>query len=250
MASVSAGHIVRRALRLCGVLAAGESLPADDAQDGLAVLNSLLELWRLQKLLVYAISRTTMATVAGTATYTIGAGGAWNTTRPVRIEQAGFVDSSQSPSVETPITILTDTQYENIVLKGQQGNWVLWLYYRPKYPLGEVVLWPVPTTARQVALYLWEPLAAVGTIQATVDLPPGYQIALEYNLAVLLAGEYGVTFPPNTAGASVPELAESTKGILMKQNLAMPPVMRYGDLQSAVRRKLGTYNPVADIYNY
>src|SRR5437899_828707 len=137
--------LISRALRLIGAFAAGEAIPAADAQDALAVLNDLLDAWRLEALLVYAIDRDVFALSAGVSAYTIGTGGTWNTSRPVRIEQAFFQDTTVSPVLELPMTILTDQEYESIRVKGTSSTWPLALYYDQNYPLGTVTLYPVPS---------------------------------------------------------------------------------------------------------
>jgi hypothetical protein len=189
-------QLITDALLICGAHAAGEAVADVDSAQGLRMLNQMLDSWRLESLLVYAIDRQVVNLVAAQGTYTIGTGGDFNLTRPVKIERAGFVDNSVSPALELPMRVLSDNEYQEIVLKGLQSPWAYWLYYDQAYPLGNVVLWPVPTLTRQVALYLWHPLSQVASTGTTVDLPPGYEKAIVWNLALDLAPTYGRELSP------------------------------------------------------
>jgi hypothetical protein len=202
---------------LCGVVAEGESVPAAQAQHALRTLNRLLDTWRLDSMLVYAIDRQVLSLTANVGTYTIGTGGTWNVERPVRIESAAWLDTTQSPALEIPLRVLTDEEYQGISLKGLTSSLVTWLYYDQAYPLGNVIAWPVPTVGRQIVLYLWHPLASIASTATTLSVPVGYENALLYNLAVHLAAAYRVALQSPT-----PELAVSTLAAVQAQNSSSP----------------------------
>lgn len=214
----SALDLIQRALRLCRIKAAGETPTAAEAQDALTALNGMLSTWRLNSLLVYAIDRQLLILVANQGSYTIGPGGNWNVTRPVRIEQAGFVvDNGLSTEMETALKVLTDEEYQAIWYKTRTSSWPAWLYYDRAYPLGHVIVYPVPTIARHVALYLWHVLAQVPTLTTVIDFPPGYEEALAFNLPLRMAPEYGVP-----VSEEVREIARETKALIELQNFQVP----------------------------
>ena len=219
--------VLTDALMLCGVVAEGEAVPAAQAQHALRTLNRLLDTWRLDSLLVYAIDRQVVSTTANVGTYTIGSGGTFNVERPVRIETAGLLDTTQTPTLEIPLHVLTDEEYQDIRLKGLTSTYATWLYYQQDYPLGSVILWPTPTVARQLALYLWHPLSSIASTATTIAWPPGVENAVLYNLAVHLAAAYRVALPAETQA-----LAVSTLAAVQSQNSSSPvmhlPAALYG----------------------
>lgn len=214
-----ASRMLERSLRLLGVLQAAEPMDAQDAQDALDVLNDLLEAWRLHSLLVYARGRYLFPLQAGVGQYSVGPGGTLNASlaptlpRPVRIEDAQFVTGSGPSTLDTPLPLLTENQYNEIAFKGMPSSWALWAYYGATYPLGTFVVWPVPSGSAQVRLTLWQPMSSIPTLETDVDLPPGYRRALQYNLAMELAPEYGVV-----PGQTVATLAMESKDSLQRAN--------------------------------
>ena len=74
-----------------GAYAAGETLTASDAQDGLRRLNNLISGWRTQYGTVTAIERWVFPLTANQQTYTIGNGGDFNVPRPVMVTGAGLL---------------------------------------------------------------------------------------------------------------------------------------------------------------
>ena len=216
---MTAYEIIRRSLRLCRVIDPAEAVPAAEGQDGLESLNALLSTWRLEGLLAYDIERAVFALVGGQQQYTIGPGGNWDTTplfgvsggRPVRIDSMGLVDATQTPALEIPMTPLSQRDYQHIALKSMQSSWPTHFSYSPLVPLGSVYLWPSPTVAYSVAVYLWHSLQQFPTIHTDVTLPDGYEEALIYNLARRVAPEYGVSLLPD-----VILTAMESKGLVMK----------------------------------
>jgi hypothetical protein len=147
------------------------------------MLNAMIDAWSIERLMIPVVARRVLDLVAGQQTYTIGPAGDWEVPRPVRIERAGLVSDRH----ETPMDILSLDQWVEISVKDQAGLPAR-LYYDGAYPLGNVSLWPVPEDASlKVALYCWSPVVAFTDLATTeYDLPPGYEIALRFNLAEYL----------------------------------------------------------------
>lgn len=195
-----------------GAIASGEALTAAEAQDGFRRLNLLLETWRLESLLVYAVDTLTLA-MTGAASYTIGPGGAVNTTRPVRLERAALRLAS-NPSLDIPVRLLTDVEYESLALKSLAGIWGYGLYYDRASPLGSLFPYPVYPSGTTLLLYLWHPLTAFASLDTTVALPPGYELALQTALSIELSSSYrDCTISPALA-----VMAERSKSLLKTVN--------------------------------
>ena len=188
MASSTARVLIQDALRSLGVVATGETPSADESTDALNLLNEMLEQWNLQRMLVYQIVRTLQSTTAGVGTYTLGSGGDWNMTRPDRIDRLNHVDSAQN--LETPMRKQTDSEYQAIRLRTTQSTIPYEWYDDGAYPLRTITLFPVPSVNKQVALYTWQQLGTVNTLDTTLDFPPGYRAAVRYKLAIQCATDF------------------------------------------------------------
>lgn len=198
----TAGSIITRALRLLGALGEGQTPSATQYTDGLEVLNAMVDSWRNERLMVYQLQKESVSWVSG-ASKTIGAGGDWNTTRPVRIEAAFVRDAMGN---DYPMQVLRDrTEYDAIILKTTTSNLPSWLFYDPAYPLGTIYLYPVPSASVTIYIDTWAVLSGFSSTSDSISLPPGYERALAYNLAVDWAPEFGEAQP------NVIQLAASSK---------------------------------------
>jgi hypothetical protein len=215
--------IVKRALRMVGVKAANESLTGAEGADALVMANDLLELWRLSRTMVYSIDRYVFTSiVAGTASYTIGSAATIPIERPVKIEEASWLDNTNSDApLEIPIHVATYEEWQKVPIKSVSTTHSWILYYEPEVTSGVIYLYPEPSDATyDLVLYVWNPLDAISAISSTVTFPPGYQMALTYNLALNLAAEYGVQNPPQR----IAEMAEVTLDFISRVNSPIPKV--------------------------
>lgn len=206
--------IVNRALRLIGVLPAGKTANATDSADVLVALNAMLDVWRLEKLMVYAFQEESLTLTAGAASKTIGPSGDLVSTRPVGIEEAWVLDGS---SLSHPVTPMEESEYAGITNKSQAGDWPSRFLYRGTMPNATIVTWPVANTSRTMKLLTRVPLAAMA-LSDTVSLAPGFEDAIVFNLAVRIAPEY-----ETAASAEVAGLARGTKGAIKSNNIRMIP---------------------------
>lgn len=205
--------IVKRSLRLTGAIASGESLTADEATDGLAALNSMLDSWWLDSLAVYQVGEETLSWPSGQASRTIGSGGDFDTTRPVRIDSAVQVVDG----ISHPIDPISDRQYRAIADKATSSTLAQRVYCDAGYPLATLYLWPVPSAVADIRLHTWQRIESFATQTETVQLPPGYQRAVEYNLAMDLAPEY-----ERPVSAAVARIAADSLRTLKTANVRVP----------------------------
>lgn len=227
-------ELIQSALRLLGVIASGESLSAAEATDGLAALNDLLDSWSTQELLVPTRIREVFPLVANQQTYKMGVGAPdFNTARPIRIENALLQYSGVSPVLELPMDILNKEEYAAILLKSLSSTIPLSLYEDNAFPYDNLSVWPVPQTSYNLVLYSWKPLADLASLTTELSLPPGYQRALRFNLAVDLAPEYG-----KEPSATVIAEAVASKGNIKRVNLKPS----YLKVDKAARGKPGVWD--------
>lgn len=197
----TAATIISRALRLIGVIPSGGSPSTNESADCLTALNALLASWNNPRSMCFATQTESVTLANGTTSYTIGPTGGLVTVRPVAIEAAWILESNYS----YPVEVIGDGMYDGLIAKTTTGDWPTHLNYRPTMPDGTIYVYPVPNAARTLKIRTRIALAAFSATTDTVTLPPGWERALAYNLAVEMAPEFEKEAPPTVqriAGAS------------------------------------------------
>ena len=215
----TATTFIRTAMQDLGVLGQGQAPTGNDLTDGLRRLNLMMGSWSVQSLTVPYVERFTSVNVSNVSTYTIGDGGDFDTPRPSgqsNLVGAGLLLASSSPAVEIPRGILTYDAYESIGIKGLTNT--LWtdLLYRPTYPLGTIILWPVPTDVNGIALYLQRSLSKFDNLTTAYEFPEGTEEAIQTNLTVRIAPMFSVQVPPDIA-----VLAKQSMAAMKRNNVQL-----------------------------
>jgi hypothetical protein len=234
---VTGRELITASLRLIGALAPGETLASQEATDGLASLNRMIDSWSTEGLVIHAItSESAIALTAGDATVTLGALGDL-TTRPMELVSVVYRDGTLD---YPPLVPLTAEQYAAIPIKTIQS--IPGYYYDDGgYPQRTLTLYPAPSSSKSLMLFTKRALTAL-TLDGTVSLPPGYERALVYNGAIELAPEYGKAAP-----AEVVAIATDSKAMMMRANYK-PLLMSSGGIPSDRARgrfniRTGGYGP-------
>jgi hypothetical protein len=214
----TANTLISTSLRLVQAKDSIENATGPEAIQALAVLNRMLESWRVESLMAFSTDRVTgLDQAASTQTYTIGSGATWNVERPVNIIRASHHFEPSAGDLEYPVEVITEQEWQLISDKDTESSIVKKLYYEREYDasgFGKCHLWPVPdSSAHDMIIYVRNVLAAVSTLATTILFPPGYEEAMVYNLAVRLAPEYGVPVAPE-----IYQMAIDLKGNLKVQN--------------------------------
>lgn len=214
--------VINRSLRLIGVKESGESLPESEANDAFEALNSMMDGWNTESLMIYNLKTISKYTTAGKGSYTIGPSGDFNTTRPQRIESALINDDGSDDGTDWNIEIIKNEQYKKIWQKSIESTYPSYLYYEPSYPLGVIKLYPVPAeTYLFIELQVWNQIAAFTAINDVIAFPPGYERMIVYNLAVEIAPEYD-----QEASSTVQKIAVESKANIKIVNNKNIPTLR------------------------
>lgn len=226
--------MIDRSLRLIGVIASGDSPTSDETADTLIALNGMLESWRNDRLIVYSFTESTLTMSIGDASYTIGPSGDLDTTRPVKIENTFM----RIGDTDYPVKLVDKKRFDAIQDKTVTSDLVEMAYYNPTMTTGTLSVWPVPSVANALHLTLWTPVASFSAASDTVSLPPGYERALTYNLAIEVAPEFGRE-PSNTVQRIAMESLGNIKRINSRPLIAYPEVGRMfgtsrADIESGV----------------
>jgi hypothetical protein len=177
--------LIERSMRVAGVLVKGGSPDADEAQDAFLSLNNMLGGWSNHSLILYSDVDESFS-MTGADSYTIGTGGDLDTTPPLKIKTAFL----RSGTIDYPLEFIGDDEYARICSKDTQGL-AYYLNFDYGYPLSTLKFYPKPDASYTLHLISEKPLTQFTSIDNTVSLPPGWEDAIVYNLAVRLYPEYG-----------------------------------------------------------
>lgn len=220
-----------------GVLAAGETMSAEDADLALKKLNRLLDNWNAERCAVYAQAFNTYVLTPSLSPHTIGptaSSPTWTATqRPVTIEGANLVFTTPTPDVAIPINLRDAQWWQAQSVKALTSDVPTDLYYQPDWPLGKLFFWPVPTTAYSVELETRILLAQLG-LDDTFTLPPGYQDAVTLSLAESLL----TAFPTADVAGMIIGQAAKARARIFGNNDITP---RIPTLDSGMPSKRGGY---------
>jgi hypothetical protein len=223
--ATTAQTIIDRALRLISAIASGSSPTASETADGLTALNAMIASWQLDKLNVYAYVDTSFPLTANDASYTVGPSGNFDLTpRPPKIEQV-FV---RNANIDYLVELIDYEKWYAIPDKTSQTDIPIYAYYEPSLATGTLKLWPVPNSPYDLHIITWSSLSELATAATTITLPPGYERALAYNLAIEIASEYGAEVP-----ASVAKIANDSYAAIKRANIR--PMLAYSELQHLIR---------------
>lgn len=182
--------LVTTALTEAGVLTGGETPTSQEVVDGLATLNRMLSSWSNESLMIYARVLENFPLQGGVREYTIGPAATFNTVRPMHIIDA-FV---RQDTIDYPVDIIPDEAYDNIAFKSNQSIPEV-LNYSAGYPTALIRLYPNPIASLTLYIRSEKQLAEI-TLNDDISLPPGWEDALVYNLAVRLKPSYGLPADP------------------------------------------------------
>jgi hypothetical protein len=231
--------MILNAMQEIGALAVGESMADADAQVGLTRLNSLLDRWQTERLTIGFLARTTFLLVSGEPHYAIGATPGADVTfpiHPVRFHAISLLPAGTGQQ-EIPLEMLTMDKWVAIGDKALTSTWPTKVYYNPVFPLGSLRFWPVPTDATaRIVLYTPLPIPAGATVHTDLALPPGYEEAIRYNLAVRLAPVFGRPIDPELKQMATDALSQvkrtNTRRYDLRVDEALQPASGAWDYRS------------------
>ena len=204
--------MIIRALQMIGEKPIGGTLSSGEQTSYLSVLNAMMDSWGLERLMVYQLLQESKALTAGVGSYTIGSGGTFNTTRPNKIVDPCFIRDADS--FDSPLMIIDAEQYGSLPVKSTGNTYPEYLFYDSAFvgSLGTIYLYPLPDAGLTLYINSWKQLQSFATISDTVTLPPGYQRAIESNLAIELAPGFTSVSP------EVMKIARDSKAAVKRVN--------------------------------
>lgn len=204
----TANDLITSAFRKAGIITLQETLSANAANRGLDAMNQMLESWSNDGLNVFSRTWVNFTLTPLQASYQIGTGAPdFNTPRPSAIVSAYI----RIGNIDRPVYVINDEIYATQIAVKNIGGPPKWLNYDNAFPIGNIRLWPEAGAAYQLFLQTEVPLSDF-KLTDTVNLPPGWERAIIFNLAEEICGDYGQEPPP-----SVVQIAQKSFSLIRKQ---------------------------------
>jgi hypothetical protein len=192
--ATSRDSLISGALRAAGAIAQGETPTATMVSEAAEALNMLVKAMQADGMPLWAIKKYQITLTASTADYTIGVGSTVSTPKPLKVIQAYLRNTSSS--IDTPVRIITRDEYERLGNKTSSGEPVQ-IFYEPLLTTGVLHVFPVPdaTVAAANTLYIiyQRPFEDFDASTDEPDFPQEYYHTLKFQLADVLAPEYGLS---------------------------------------------------------
>ena len=142
----------------------------------------------------------------------------WAVPRPTRVERVSikYYNNSSQP-YEIPLSTIDLEHWQAIPVKNVPSTYPLTVYNDEAYPYMNLNFWPVPNGPANCVIYAWDPLSEPTSLLSQVTMPPGYNLALKYSLAIELAINF-----EREPGAMLVKRAMESKHNLANINQATP----------------------------
>lgn len=210
--SITAADLILDAHKILGNKASGESLTASESDDGLEGLNSMLDLFSIERLMIFQIRQESFTWPTSTTSRTIGPSGDFDTYRPNRIEVGTFFRDSNT--IDYPVDVVRErSTYDSITDKTVTSTYPEILFYDPSITIGTLYVYPVPNESMTLFINQWQPLQVFNNLTEALVLPPGYRTMIKYNLAEHLESIVGL---PMSAKAQ--KIAANSKKVIKRNN--------------------------------
>lgn len=181
---------------------AGGTLQPEIEQLALQKFNMIVDHWNSERCAVYAERFIdNLLIIPNQAVLTIGPSAADYTEdqRPVTIDGANVILNNVTPEVKTPLKVVRYPWWLTQSVPETTTELPSYLYYEPKWPNGEIRLWPLPTYAYGLELMVREVLSELESAD-DFSMPPGYRTAMILTLAEDLHGPLRKMWTPTQAG--------------------------------------------------
>jgi len=215
-------ELIKSSMRKLGVLSQGETPQAEESKDALESLNTMLDSWSTQRLAVLGTTIEEFTLVNGQTIYTMGTGGDFNTTVPVKTSRAYIRDNT---NVDLPVQIIDHAKYGRLPDKNQTATFPQMIYIDNNYPLRNVYVYPTPSETNTLIFHNDRQLSNLSALTTVLSLPVGYKRAIIYNLAIELAPEYGVSISAELAKAAKESLEAIKRANIRAVEVGLDPAI-------------------------
>lgn len=164
----TAREFITLAMKEAGVLGVGQTLLAEDVNDGLTLLNRMMAQWQVSRWLVPSLHEVS-ALGNSQKSNLIGPGQYYNAIRPDKIQTAYFKQINGNNEVNNQVSfpLIQIWSYEDYALLALKNlnSWPQYFFYDGAYPYGNVYIWPIPTEQYSIHLIVKSPIGFTIQIQ-------------------------------------------------------------------------------------
>jgi len=184
-------ELIDGAMRLAGVVADGETITAKEAQDALSAMNQMIEAWALEGILLYDLDIQVFTWPANTDQVTVGPTGTLVGYRPLEVSKASFFRDTTKSIRYTP-RIVGEKEFYSVAYPNVSSTFPEMMYVNYSYPNAEISIFPKLTLSKEFNLFSRRELTQPANLTTVLSFPQGYAQAFRFNLATVLAPEFGV----------------------------------------------------------
>jgi hypothetical protein len=216
--ALTASRLIYDAYRALLVLRPGQMTSPEAMDDAFGLLNDMVESWNLERLMIYALRLDVYGPLTGGAgCYSLGPSGGLGGDRPQKIVGATMVLDAH----RMPIPILSPQEFQ-----AQRAG----LYSDNAYPNATIYINPAPQGGESLALSTWQAFGGFAGLDIEYGFPPGYALAMRWNLALQLAPMASIQKKiPDILYANIERQAIESKAWIKSFNAAPPPTMDASD---------------------
>lgn len=175
-------RIISYAMVDAGLLQEGEEPNSQQLASYMVRLNDLINLWQTQGLKLWVNSLVNITLVAGTASYLLGPGGAILTTKPARVLEAYYYNSTGQ---SYPLNNMAWNDYNMLSNKSQQG--AINSYFQDKQQNNiSITLWLVPDVTAAtgyVQVLVQKQITNMVSLNDSLSFPQEWFLGLRWGLA-------------------------------------------------------------------
>jgi len=220
--------LVQDAMIQAGIVAATETINANDQALVLRRLNRMISSWDNEPLMLFALSGQSFTMVAGQADYPSST--YLTDGRPVSVDSI----TVRLSNIDYPVDIIDNQTWNAIPYKPTTGI-PSQCFIDTDYPTTTLRFYPAPYGAFTCFVQARTPLTASIAAATDVVMPQGYEKAVIDNLAVDIAPSFGVEITPGMV-----QSAKESRAVLKRNN--------YNPLQ--MDTGLGDNKPSPDAFIY
>lgn len=187
--SVTRDQIISAALRILGVVSAGETPSPVDYQTCAEALNLYVKQLQTKGMPLWKVEDLQVPMVTGQKTYTLGPTGNVTCDRPLRVVMAFIRDSQNN---DTTLQQISRQEYMQQGFKNSQGV-PNQFYYDPQLTNGVLYVYDVPAdSSHTIHLQVQSPISDISSPTSVPEFPNEWFNCLKFGLADQIAMEYGV----------------------------------------------------------
>lgn len=187
--------LIEKAYKKCGgIIADGETPPAALMQSGFDDLKMMLDSWSLENLMSSVTMTQDLTWPGGEYLQTVGPTGDIVAIRPTGLKKYCYVSDG---TYSKTLVEISEAEFLEIFNEDLPVDLPSYIYLNPTVVNATISLAQIP--ASNITLSLVSPLSleisSSDSLSTTLNLPPGYEEAIIYNLAARLCPGLGIKIP-------------------------------------------------------